>query len=443
MRIRKQLLLIASAAFLLSGFLAAGEMSPPKNIADKVANEKAFTTPGVYPLGADSLLVVGEGRVTKSLRETRALRLAQMLAERDALRRLGAHLHPDAPRLARLDVSGRQAVSEKHVDGGESRVYMGFVVSPSRVKLIMPAAAQVFAEFREVKVHPAVMEAMAKAPLLADGGGRVFETEEGWLAIGVGYAAIDKGGNSQDERQARKIARVNAAKELSEAVFGAWMQVVEKDGSAHMAGMDGERFREWSVKLTREQVTGELANVEEAGSWLTDDGELAVVSVLARPALIWDDDGSDEEQTVADLEMDDDWREAFRRRPQWWHGGAGVARIDGALMAVAVGGAKLKGEPLYDRTRAPMAAELDARRNFLKYFSGFTSDTVTTDVEELMEEFAGDAKSARAVELFRKTAREDSGGLVKTMRKVASWKSGDGATLFSAYAITMDGFSGR
>ena len=246
------------------------------------------------------------------------------------------------------------------------------------------------------------------------------------------------GAESASRRDARKIARVNAVKELSETVFGAWMEVVEADGTDYREAGESARFREWSAKLTREQVSGEFAGVEDAGSWLTADGELAMVSVLAKPALIWENAGSPAEVEIKDLEMEPEWEEAFRDRPQWWLGGAGVAKVGGGGAAVAVGAAKLKGEPLYDRMHAPMAAELDAKRNFLKFFAGFRSNTVATDLESITETFADGEESTRIVDLFRKISEEKAGGVVKNMVRVGSWKSEDGKILYLAFTLGLD-----
>lgn len=432
-------MLILFALLLLAAVASAGETLPPKWVADLVKDESVFGTPGVHALGDGRLLVVGEGRVSSTLGEARALRLARSLAESDARRRLAAHLFPGEGEAVALEVSGQETVSEKHRDGASGRVFLGLVVDPTKVRRVRRTAAMVFAECRRLRLHPQVMEEMAALPTLLDGGGHIFESPDGWLAVGVGFAEVKTPGDSASERDARKIARVNAAKELSEVIFGAWMQVMEADGSEYAETGAGGHFLDWSIKHTRETVSGEFVNMEEAGSWLTDDGELAMVATLSDPRLAWDvSDGTLAAPAVADIEMGAEWQEVFYRRPQWWQGGSGVAAVQGRTVAVAVGAAKLKGDPAYDRIQAPMAAEMDARRNFLKYFNGFSTTTVTDDVEAVREAFSDAGESTEVLDILRKTSAERAKGAVRTMEKVGVWKSEDGKILYAAFMLDLN-----
>ena len=426
---------------LFAAFTRAGEMPPKKWAADLVRDADVFGKPGVYTLGQDKLLIVAEGRVTGSLGEARAIRLARTLAESDFRRRLAGHLFPGERGVVALEIAGREVVSEKHVNGAkENRIYLGIAVDPTQVRRIRKTAAMVFAECRDLRLHPQVMEEMAALPTLLDGGGHIFESLDGWLAVGVGYAEIKAPGDSIARRDARKIARVNAAKELSEVVFGAWMQVMEADGAEYAETGAGGHFLDWSIKHTRETGAGEFSGMEEAGSWTTDDGELAMVVTLSDPRLVWDEaDAGMAEPEVIEVEMEAEWREAFHRRPQWWSGGAGIAVMEGKAMAVAVGAAKLKGDAAYDRIQAPMAAEMDARRNFLKYFAGFSTKTVTDDVEAIREAFSDSGEATEVLDSLRKTSAERAAGAVRTMQKAGEWKSGDGKILYTAFMVDLSG----
>jgi hypothetical protein len=169
-----------------------------------------------------------------------------------------------------------------------------------------------------------------------------------------------------------------------------------------------------------------------------------MVVTLSDPRLTWD--GIDETQSapsVSEIDMPAEWEEAFHRHPQWWLGGAGIAVVEGEAVAVAVGAAKLKGDPLYDRMQAPMAAEVDARRNFLRYFAGFATKTVTDDVEAIRSAFSDAGESEEVLDALRKISTEQSGGAVRTMEKVGGWKSEDGKILYGAFTVKLDNLLAR
>ena len=443
------LICIAMLTVLAQSVAPAGDIQPialpSKQLLEQVAAESAFVTPGVHTLRDSPLvLLVGEGKVAGSLGEARAKRLAHDMAEHDAIRRLAAFLYPGEQGVL-LEMSGQQAVTT-FINTKTNKLYLGITVDPAKVKRIERTAAMVFSSCRNLQLHPLVMEEMAALPTLLDGGGHIFESPDGWMAVGVGFADIKTPGDSASERDARKIARVNATKELSEVIFGAWMEVMEADGSAFAETGAGGNFLEWSVKHNRESVTGEFVNLEIAGSWSTDDDEMAVVAVLSEPRLSWEGvvrNTAAEPPDVADVDMPEEWEEVFSLRPQWWKGGTGVAAPGGKPMAVAIGAARLRNDPAYDRIQAPMAAELDARRNFLKYFAGFTSATVTTDTESIRETFSDAGVAARVENILQKTARENSKGAVRVMNRVGGWKSGDKKLLYAAYAIDLESLAGK
>ena len=415
----------------------AGEMAPPQWLSGQLADMSILTQPGVHKLGDGRLLAVGEGRVPQSLREPRALRLAVMMANHDAKRRLGTFLFPEAGDGVAIEMTGQQTVSEKHFDGSPARVYVGIVVHGGNVRRVELSSDTAFQGLTRVDVHPLVKEELAAQPPLLAGGGQVFELDSGWLALGVGLADIKQPGDSASEREARKIARVNAVKNLSEAVFGAFVETEERDGSVFLILDDRESFKEWSRKQTKETVAGELSRVDDAGSWLEGDSQIAVVVALGEPRLEWVGEDMAEAPDATDLELEPDWLEAMFSRPQLWRGGAALVRVGDRPVALSIGGAKLKGDKVYDQTKAPFAAEIDAQRNLLKYFAGFSAKTVTVDGEELSSAFDGGAEAEKFVETMQKSSQEKTAGAVRKMEKVGSWKSVDGKMLYLAYALDI------
>lgn len=416
----------------------SGETHPPQWLLEQLADMSVLTAPGVYDLGEGSLLAVGEGRVVQSLREPRALRLAVMMANRDAERRLAKHLFPEADDGVTLEMTGRQTVSKRHVDANPALVYVAFVVHAGNVKRVELPSSSAFRGLTRVEVHPLVKEELAAQPPLLGGGGHVFELDSGWLALGVGLADIKQPGDSASEREARKIARVNAVKNLSEAVFGAFVETEEQDGNIFLVLDDREFFREWSRKQTRETVRGELSRVDDAGSWLAADDLVAVVVALGEPRLEWDGGDIVEAPDAAEVEVAPEWLEAMYGLPHLWRGGAALVRVGDRPMALAVGGAKLKGDKAYDQTRAPFAAEIDAQRNLLRYFAGFSAKTETVDLEELSTVFKDGIEAEDFVETMRKTSQEKTGGAVRKLEKVGTWKSADGKMLYLAYAVDIE-----
>jgi len=425
--------------FLCSVFIAAAAAmaAPPDWLMEEIQDQAKLETPGVYPLSQNRLLAVGAGRVSTKLREDRALRHAGMLAENDAKRYLAQYLYADtlkreAPRRYSVNIAGAVRVSQKNQAG---QVIVALLVESPAVKLVpLPPLADCF----DVRVAPLVEQLLEKNPMLAEGGGGIFPREEGWVALGVGFAAL----SADAEREARIVAVANARKALTEAVFGISISTQEKYEEIVAEGPGGALLREWAKTSTKETAQGLFQGAEQAGEWKTDDGHLGVAVVVGRPpVLLASGEAASAEAVNTDklpnFSLEEEWQEAFLERPWMIDGGAGLQAHQGASYLLVVEGAPLKGDPTADRMQTPLLIDTKARNAAAKYLSGVQSDSLTVETEERSLTVQGAEEKAILRESLRKLTKESVLGVVQGMRKVGSWQSEDNKTLFQAYIIPL------
>jgi hypothetical protein len=421
---------------LFSISVGPARAAPPDWLLTELEDPAKLETPGVYPLSQNRVLAVGAGRVTTQLRADRALRLAGNLAENDAKAQLARHLFADSlkkepNRRFSVTITGGQRVAQKQVG---DKVLVALLAETPTVSLIpLSPLASSF----DVRVAPLVEELLEQNHMLAEGGGGIFPREPGWVALGIGFAAIPPGEEAGAERETRLVAAVNARKALTEAIFGFAITTEDKFEEITAEGPGGAIFREWAKTTTRETITGLFQGAEQAGEWKTDDGHLGVAVLVGHPPLNLEGGQTVDAGKLPKFNLEEEWQEAFLKRPWMIIGGAGLHVHKGVSYLLVVESALLKGDPMADRMETPLLIDTKARNAAAKYLAGVRSDSLIVETEESTLTARGAEETATLQNSLKKLTKENVLGVVRGMRKVGSWHSEDNASLAQAYIIPL------
>lgn len=418
---------------------------PPAWLLQEVANPASLHTPGVYPLSHGRVLAVGAGRISSKLREDTAQRLARSMAERDAKARLARALfdkqiQAEAPRQFTVQLHGAQPVFAEPSSVTAGTMVAGLVVPRENVTLV-PMPLQMA---REVRVAPVVEQILASDPVLEDGGGRVFPQEQGFIALGVGFAALPEAPSAKAEQATRTVATLAARAALTEAVFGVEVLAEQKTIDIVAQGPEGIVLRQWAKSKSKEEVAGAFKAAQQAGEWKTDDGHLAVVVLVAHPPVPLEGQSAIENAahdkqsaflSLPAIAVEDAWQEAFAARPWLWGGGANLYEAQGKVFLLVVAAAPLQGNSTQDATTTPLVAETKARAAAVRYLSGITLEASTLEVEESLLQGVEMTESMQTS--LRKLVGESTQGVVQGLRKVGTWKSIDGKLLYYAAVVPL------
>lgn len=417
-------------ALLLSGIAQA---AVPDWLQREVGAQ--IYTPGVYSLSQGRLLAVGAGRIAQSLRAERALRLAALRAENDAKLHLARHLFPNelkGQRRYTLALSGAQVAYSETRDGA---VVLGLITQAASARLVpLPPLAECY----DVRIAPLASQLLEESPPLAEGGAAIFPQKavpSGWVAVGVGFAALTTGDDPAEEDKARILAAVDARRTLTEAIYGVTVSSSEKSSEILFSGPGGDLLRQWERNTVTENVRGLLQGAEIAGEWKTEDNHLAVLVLVGRPALQLVAEAAISQDNLPQFTMEEPWIPAFLKRPWLLTGGAALHVLDEQPFLLIVEKGRLQGNPTADRIQLPVLMETKARNAAARYLGGVETQSRAVDTEERHLD------SAKAKEVLKsslqKLAQENVLGIVQAMRKVGSWHSQDGKELFVAYITPL------
>lgn len=437
---RTRLLLLVTLFFGCACTQAAESI--PDWLAAQLPDKTVLKKPGVHPLSNGDLLGVGQGSAHESLRDIQASRVALDMAERDAKLRIAKYLYPEMfarHKNVAIDITHLFRVFEQRANTAGAKAFVAIVVNSGDVSARPVLDDSVILDAKRVYLSPEAL-AYLQDPILQLGGGRIFTHKDGWIAVGVGVSPIF-GGDSLAERDAMKRARMEAGEELAETIFGGRFELLEEEAETREEHNGIARMREWSSKTTRENVEGELRRAVELGYWFTNDEHVAValaVSDLPLDYLSVRPADPAEEVDYLDWNVEKSWEYPLLNRPGLLRGGAVLVFEANALWVVGVGAGKLNEDPKNNRIDAPRSAELDAKRNIIKYLVGFSSNSETVEIEEVvleMNEHGVDSSSI--IGSLRRNLGENAAGVVKNMRVLGSWKAADGKLLYQAYAIRL------
>ncbi len=394
-----------------------------------------FTTVGIYPAENGALVSVASGRITTALESARAQRLAREQALRKARYQLAKHVHNDSMQSAGKYSVQMQGGAVIHESVQGNLFFVALQALPQEVTLVPLSPLE---DFQEVNVAPLVDELLTKMPLLAEGGANVFTMSTGWVALGVGYAALPEEAphllKETHIREAATVARVAAAKELTAFIHGIQVSTQDEQKEHYSAGQDSETFKQWIRSSTREEVEGALNGAQWAGQWTTSDGHVAVALVVARPAL--DLGFAAQEGTAMVLHKSDitpEWQEIIASRPWIMEGGVSLCTHEGALYALAVESGTLQNNPAFDRMQLPTLIDTKARSQITRFLVGLSSHSVTTD-EEIQRTNLDKTEVSKHVSTL---SREGVSGVVTQIQRLGSWYSKDEKKLFQAFIVPL------
>lgn len=390
--------------------------------------------PGTYPADdGKGLIVVGRGKIPDGLRQDRAQRLGVLIADKDARKRLAFHLYPEEMRKGgvSLSISGLETLWQGTAPNAPGMMQIVLRANPAAARLVPSNPLDVCLDVRTESFLPVFLE---RAPQLMKGGGLVFDNNGGWLALGVGLAPL----SAQTETSIRAVARINAEKAMTEAVYGATLAVSEMHRQVHAQGPGAAILQDWASQQIREDIAGAFARSRIAGEWQTLDGFVAVAVVVARPepafeaGILEHADAMDEPKG---LNLPEEWRQPVLSRPWLHRGGLGLCENGKNLWILVVEGGNVTGNPVHDRTQLPLMVETKARSAAVRYLSGFTMSARTVDQEDHF--FDGIANRAKVSQKFHSLAKEEVLGAVSGMTKLGNWLSDDEKTQYFVFGIPL------
>jgi hypothetical protein len=427
---------------VISTALYAGE-TPPEWVARQFSDSKVLEKPGVYKLKEGVMLSIGVSKINATVRASRALHVAFDSAERDAKRRIARFLYPDVfsqRKSVAVDISRAQRIFERVNPDKTDSVIVAIVTKAKYVSITPLADVSVIIDAQNVIIDPVYLEYL-RDPLLQMGGGRIFSHKNKWLALGVGIATLT-GTDSLAERDALKRARLDAGKRLSETVFGSIFEINEDAGESQVERDGMVRLHEWSKTRTRENIEGELKQATEIGFWYTNDNHVAVVMAASSdPLHINITQGNEVDPEIPDFpdwNIDPEWEFVLLSYPRLLRGGAILYPSNGQLWCLGVGAAKLTGNKANDSINAPRAAEVDARRNIIRYLVGFSSKSQIEEIAEFETVFFENGQEySSIVESLQRLTIEQASGFIRSLQKGGSWKSTDNKLLFQVHVTNI------
>ena len=397
-------------------------------------------TPGIYSVENGTLVSVAAGRVATSLGTARAERLAGEQALRNARYQLALHLYKDqlsGPMQYSVKVDGARIIfREKH---GNS-VFVALRADPAQVFLVPRSPLE---NFHEVTIAPVVDTLLTRAPIIADGGGTVFDVDGGWVGLGVGYAALPDKQDTDSLRKARTVARMAAVEALTNFIFGMQVDVNSEHHEIYASGPGGDLFKEWAKNSIREEIVGTLKNAQTAGEWFTDDAHIGVAIIIARPSLdiafeesteaTTDDPGTSDTPLLYKSDIPEIWQRNIAARPWVKTGGVTICKHEGALYALAVENGKLQGNAAYDRMQLPTLIDTKARAAITGYLVGFSGNYLTQSEEIRRTDLTGE----EVTESLNKISSGGVTGIVSGIQRLGSWYSEDEKNLFQAFIVPL------
>ena len=290
-------------------------------------------------------------------------------------------------------------------------------------------------------IDPGFEALLKRHPDLCRGGAEAISKNKNWIAISVGRVALKtEDGRPLSNSDATKIARVKAHRDLAKLLHGFRMTAqdksviksAERDGRSEII----ELFRSTS----QQTVEATLTRVEVVGTWRLDSGEsIAVMVAVGDPQHpLFDRHAAGQPLAkLRDEHWQGDWKSVFATRPAILSGGASVYRKADAVWILAVGKARLKGDPIMDRRRE-LAASTNAAREAVQLVNGLKISNQSTATQEFRRLTADETTLASEVsETLEKTGSEKLVEPIRLSHPVATWESSDGQFYFQAMAFKL------
>ncbi|MCY2986740.1 MAG: hypothetical protein NTY19_02615 [Planctomycetota bacterium] len=268
--------------------------------------------------------------------------------------------------------------------------------------------AEVLAELKELEapvVDPGFAPLLRQAADICRGGSQAFTAGKQWVAIAVGRAALEtEAGKPLPLSDATKVARTKAHRNLAKLLHGYRTSARDSNVTKTITPGGRSEISELFRSVSKQDVEATLTRVEVVGTWQLDaGGSVAVMVAVGDPQHpAFQRRGAPPSAVkFRNEQWDGDWRNIFATRPAILTGGASLYQQQDAILILAVGKARLKGDPVAD-SRRELVASIGAAREALLLVKGLqvanqsrvtqesrrlTADEVTiiTEVREILE----------------------------------------------------------
>lgn len=290
-------------------------------------------------------------------------------------------------------------------------------------------------------IDPGFEVFLEQHPNLCRGGAEFFLTSKKWIAIGVGRVAFQtEDGHKLSISDATKLARVKANRDLASLIHGfrmsaqdkSVMKSVERDGRTEIL----ELFHSTSTQ----SIEASLNRVEVVGTWQLDKGgAIAVMVAVGDPhhPLFNRTEIGHSLVKLRNEQWKDDWKNVFAARPAIANGGASVYRTEDTTWILAVGKARLKGDPVMDR-QSQLVASSNAASEAVQLINGLKISSQSIATQNTRRLTADETTLAYEVsETLNKTGSEKVSAKVRLNTAVGTWESDDGSFYFQAIAFKL------
>ena len=193
------------------------------------------------------------------------------------------------------------------------------------------------------------------------------------MVLAAGMAPLeDVNGRPIAVANARKVAEVNAHRELAKAIYGATRSGNEQLIAETTDRGGAERIREQFRSFSREEIEATLRRAEVAGSWYREGKRFIVVLVAVgnagNPLFAAKTAATGTALKFRNVHLAPKWREAFCSRPGILLGGAALYRDGGETCVLVVGRANLK-DPRTAENK-DLVAHATAEHELVKFVTG-------------------------------------------------------------------------
>jgi hypothetical protein len=304
--------------------------------------------------------------------------------------------------------------------------------------------AKVAAHLKELEapvIDSSFAALLRQAPNLCRGGAQVFTADRKWVAVAVGRAALEKeDGKELALSDATKVARTKAHRELAKLLYGyrasAQDTKVTTSLSEDVCSEDAELFR----SVSQQDIKATLTRVEIVGTWKLDEGSSVAVMVATgdpqHPAF--------QHRRVQpsackfrNERWEGNWRNIFVTRPAILTGGASLYQRQDAIYILAVGRARLKGDPVADMRR-DLVGSVSASREALQLVKGLQVVSQIKATQESRQMTADELTVTNEVhEILETTNSEKLSQAIRMTKPVGNWESEDGQYHFAAFALNL------
>jgi hypothetical protein len=283
---------------------------------------------------------------------------------------------------------------------------------------------------------------LEKAPNLLQGGSHIFVDGNDWVAIAVGVAPLEnESGKRIVVRDAKKAARSIAQKDLVGALSGVKRSAEEHSSMISDQSGGSARIREYFLTLSRQEIKATLQRAEVTGTWFMERNKFVAIMVAVgnpgNPLLEASSTKQTKDPGFSNVTVESPWREVFWSHTGILTGGASLYQQGNGVIIMAVGSARMTGDPVNAIQRERVARAM-ASREVLQFVQGLqirAQDEARLTQVRLTAEEKTIFESTR--EAFKSLVQEKVHGIVRMLKPVGSWHSKKGDYFYQAFVVRL------